>query len=231
MPASMKNLSITHIKSFVRRQGRFTPRQKQALLESSISYLLPATEGLIDFTQVFNRQAPLVLEIGFGMGHSLIDMAQLYPEKDFIGIEVYQPGIGSVIAAIEEQKITNLRIFSGDAMLIIPNCIADNSLSLINIFFPDPWQKKRHQKRRLIQAPFVELLVKKLATGGRLHLATDWEDYALQMMAVVSDNSMLNNLAGKTQFAERGERALTKYEQRGQRLGHYVWDLLLEKIP
>jgi len=215
------------VKSFVRRKGRLTPRQQAALKTRPEQYILTVENGIVNYETVFGRTAPIILEIGFGMGKCLISMAQAAPHHDFIGIEIYPAGIGSLLSDAKEYNLANVRIFDKDAMDILPNCIADHSLSAIHIFFPDPWPKKRHHKRRMIQAPFVALLVQKLIPGGRLHLATDWENYAMQMMEVLSANPQLKNTAGMGMFsADRYDRPLTKYEIRGELLGHQVWDLV-----
>ncbi|MCW5588570.1 MAG: tRNA (guanosine(46)-N7)-methyltransferase TrmB [Legionellales bacterium] len=215
------------VRSFVRRNGRLTPSQDHALTHSFAEYGLTITDHPLDFTSIFKRQAPLILEIGFGNGETLASMAQNMPEHDFIGIEVHRPGVGNLIKLIQHHQLTNIRIFCDDAVEVLKQAIADNSLDAIHIFFPDPWHKKRHHKRRLINENFIQLITPKLKIGGTLHLATDWEDYALQMMAVLSRQTTFSNLAGLNQFAPRpASRPLTKFERRGQKLGHGVWDLL-----
>lgn len=216
-----------HIKSFVRHQGRFTPRQKHALQNLGSSYLLPSDNA---FTQekYFSQQSKLIVEIGFGMGQSLIEMACTQPENNFVGIEVYRPGVGSLIAHCEEQQLKNLKVYNHDAMLILPNCFQDSSIDKINVFFPDPWPKTRHHKRRLIQPTFVKLLTEKLKNGGILHLATDSDDYARHMLTVLTAETNLTQQSN-TNFTERLDRPLSKYELRGQRLGHQIWDLLFVK--
>lgn len=217
------------IRSFVKRAGRMTGSQKQAMerlwprfgLELAAGSLLPAV--------VFGRQAPLVLEIGFGMGDSLAAMAQQHPEWDYIGIEVHPPGIGNLLKLAEADELDNLRVYEADAKEVLRQAVADASLDRIQIFFPDPWHKKKHHKRRLIQSDFVAELHSKLKPGGILHLATDWEPYALQMMEVLSEAPGLRNCHGAGQWAVEHDRPGTKFERRGQRLGHGVWDLQFER--
>ena len=171
-----------------------------------------------------------MLEIGFGMGQSLVAMAAAAPEKNFIGVEVHLPGVGRLLHSMEDEGVDNIRVYCHDAVEILNDCIDDASLDTVQIFFPDPWHKKRHHKRRLIQPDFVDLLCRKLKPGGVLHLATDWENYAEQMMEVLSANTQLRNQAGEGEFAPRPDhRPLTKFERRGERLGHGVWDLLFKK--
>ncbi len=219
------------IKSYVRRQGRMTPRQEHALEHHSAQYgLTLPQEGTFNWVEIFKRDRPLVLEIGFGMGHSLIDMATRQPEFNFVGVEVHRPGVGSALAELVDHGLQNLRLIEGDAVTILNTAITDESLSKIQIFFPDPWPKKRHHKRRLIQNEFVELLVKKLRPQGQIHLATDWEPYAVWMMDVLSSIPRLKNTAGDGAYLEKQtDRPLTKFERRGLGLGHQIWDLLFIK--
>ncbi len=211
------------IKSFAIRAGRMSTRQQQALTQNN--YLLDPGSP-IDWQRELPSPSPSVtLEIGFGMGHSLIQHALAAPNSYFIGMEVFSRGIGALLAEITTHNLSNIRVLQGDAVELIQRLIPNNSLDTIQIFFPDPWPKRRHHKRRLIQPAFVQLIVEKLKPGGHLHLATDWEDYALHMMRVLSDNKELSNTAGAGKFTtQRMGRPLTKYEQRGQRLGHGVWD-------
>ncbi len=220
------------IRSFVRREGRITPRGAKALNDLWPKYGLILEPGdLVDLNAVFGRTADIILEIGFGDGQSLIEMAKREPECDFIGIDVYRTGIGSLLAAIDEQGLGNLRVFCKDAMEVLAENIPDNFLRRIQVFFPDPWPKKRHQKRRLVQAPFIKLAAKKLIIGGLLHLVTDWMDYAYQMMSELSASPCFMNTAGEGQFMPRPVfRPLTKYEQRGHRLGHQTWDLIFKRV-
>jgi len=218
------------IRSFVVRGGRLTPSQQLAMDTLWPLYGLEQDAGLIDRQAVFGRDAELVFEIGFGMGDSLAAMALKYPHKDYIGIDVHPPGIGTLLKEIRDRDIPNLKVMQGDAVQVLDSCFTDASLDRIQIYFPDPWHKKRHHKRRLIQAPFVEKLAGKLRQGGILHLATDWENYAEQMMEVMSALPQFRNKAGAGNFSDTDERVETKFERRGNRLGHGVWDLLFEKI-
>lgn len=214
------------IRSFVKREGRLTKGQAAALERQWPLMGLKYQAETIDFSQSFGREAPLVLEIGFGMGQSLVQMAAAEPHSDFIGIEVHGPGVGACLMEAEVHELTNLRVIQHDAVEVLEHCVADGSLSRVQIFFPDPWHKKRHHKRRLIQRPFVELLQRKLKTGGVLHLATDWENYAEHMLEVMHSASGWQNLSASGDFIPRpDERPLTKFEQRGHRLGHGVWDM------
>ena len=214
------------IRSYVLRTGRMTPGQQRAFDEYWDRWGLEAAGGTLDFDRVFGRGGPRVLEIGFGMGQSLVAMAAAAPETNFIGIEVHRPGVGKLLHSMQEQEVDNIRVYCHDAVEVLRDCIPRASLDKVQVFFPDPWHKKKHHKRRLIQAPLVQQLVERLKTGGVLHLATDWEDYARQMMAVLSATAGLSNAHGEGQFAPRPElRPLTKFEVRGERLGHGVWDL------
>lgn len=218
------------IRSYMRREGHMSNTQETAFLTDPRGQRLHLTPDIFDFAAIFKRQAPCVLEIGFGMGASLLIQAQQNPQIDYLGIEVHRPGLGQVLAEADQKNLTNIRVLCGDAKEVLMQCIADNSLDGIQIFFPDPWHKRRHHKRRLIQTEFVSLLIQKLTPHGKLCLATDWEDYAKQMLRVLNEFPTLTNIAGENQFAPRPlERPLTKYELRGQRLGHGVWDLVFEK--
>lgn len=218
------------IRSFVRRQGRITVAQNAAL-ENLWPVFGLDPEQTFDPKQAFGRDAPLVLEIGFGNGESLAQMAADAAEKDFIGIEVHRPGVGHLLLKVEELGLSNVRVYCADAVEILRDKLPENSLDGVQVFFPDPWHKKRHHKRRLINTDFVALLADRLKPGGILHCATDWEDYAAQMLEVLEASPKLRNLVGKGSFSERpASRPLTKFETRGQRLGHGVWDLLFERI-
>lgn len=214
------------IRSFVRREGRMTPAQKRALEVLWPKYGIDPGEDPLDLVAQFGRNAPRYLEIGFGMGSSLLEMAITHPENDYLGIEVHRPGVGTLMLNMEQQGVDNLRVICADAVEILKSSIPDQSLNGINLFFPDPWHKKKHHKRRIVQPAFVRLLAQKLKPGGCLHMATDWEEYALHMLEVMQQVDEFSNAAAPHLFSERGERPLTKYERRGQRLGHGVRDLI-----
>ncbi|UGQ49298.1 tRNA (guanosine(46)-N7)-methyltransferase TrmB [Massilia endophytica] len=216
------------IRSFVTRAGRLSTAQERALNELGPRFMIPYAKAPLDFEQVFGRKAPVVLEIGFGMGDTTAYIAKNDPAKDFIGVEVHTPGVGSLLKLIGEQELSNLRLIQHDAVEVLNHMIPANSLAGVHVYFPDPWHKARHNKRRLIQAPFVQKLVSHLAPGGYLHLATDWEDYAVQMLEVLSAEPGLQNTAEG--YAEKPSyRPLTKFENRGLKLGHGVWDLVFTK--
>ncbi|MBL8497848.1 tRNA (guanosine(46)-N7)-methyltransferase TrmB [Nitrosomonas sp. JL21] len=216
------------IRSFVLRQGRLSNAQQRACETLLPRYGIPFSEHLLDLDQVFGRQAPKILEIGFGMGESTAAIAQAHPDIDYLGIEVHTPGVGSLLNRIDSLGLTNLRIIQHDAVAVIQHMLAVESLSGIHIFFPDPWPKARHHKRRLIQPALIASLCQRLKTGGYLHAATDWEDYAIQILQVLSQESGLTNTAAD--YASRPDyRPLTKFEQRGLKLGHGVWDLIFRK--
>jgi len=223
---------LRKIRSFVRREGRLTKGQQRALDELFPVYgLAPAAEEIINFNGVFGNDHPVHLEIGFGNGKTLTHMAANNPGTNYVGIEVHRPGVGNALLQIEEQSLNNVRVICEDAVEVINQHIPDQSLSAIYIFFPDPWHKKRHHKRRIIQPSFVEQLRQKLQANGILHYATDWEDYAQHMMAVMQPVEGFTNLAGDGNFSERPDyRPITKFEQRGLRLGHGVWDLIFRKV-
>ncbi|MEE4144163.1 MAG: tRNA (guanosine(46)-N7)-methyltransferase TrmB [Halieaceae bacterium] len=207
-----------------------TPGQQRAFDRNWGRWGLEHADGTLDFDACFGRAGPRVLEIGFGMGQSLVAMAAAAPASNFVGIEVHRPGVGKLLHAMAEQGVDNIRVYCHDAVEILRDCIAPGSLDCIQIFFPDPWHKKKHNKRRLIQPPFVARLVRALKPGGTLHLATDWEEYARQMMEVLSADPDLTNEFGEGAFSPRPEhRPLTKFELRGERLGHGVWDLVFRR--
>ncbi len=207
-----------------------TERQERALEQFWPDYGLEPADELLDLATVFGRSAPRVLEIGFGMGDALAEMAQAQPENDYLGIEVHRPGVGRLLANLEEQGSGNVRVFCHDAIEILQKQIPDQSLDRVLLFFPDPWHKKRHNKRRIVQLPFVELIRAKLKSGGVFHMATDWQDYAEWMMKVMNSAEGFENLAGTGQYSERPDyRPTTKFERRGHRLGHGIWDLLFKK--
>ena len=213
------------IKSFVLRTGRMTQAQKNAYEDLWPKYGLSSQQGLLA-----EQAKPVVLEIGFGMGESLVMMAKQQPQQHFIGIEVHRPGVGRILRRIEEEQLDNLQVYAEDALEVLKHSIAANRLSKVQIFFPDPWHKSKHHKRRIIQPDFIQLLREKLVIGGQIHLATDWQHYAEHMLEVMQAAQGFSNLSPQGGFIERPDyRPLTKFEQRGQRLGHGVWDLLFEK--
>lgn len=222
---------LRHIRSFVLRQGRFTPAQQRAFEQHWARFGLEPSATPRDYGQAFGRNAPLVLEIGFGNGEQLLHAGLHEPEKNFIGIEVHRPGVGRLMNALAAREVTNVRLYNHDAVEILRNAIAPESLAEARIYFPDPWPKKRQQKRRLIQPDFVQLLATRVERGGRLHLATDWADYATHMLDVLDAAPEWRNIAGKGQSVQRPEwRIETHFEKRGLRLGHGVWDLIYERI-
>jgi tRNA (guanine-N7-)-methyltransferase len=216
------------IRSFVTRAGRLSTAQGKAIETLGPRFCIPYEKAVFDFDQAFARSAPTILEIGFGMGDTTAKIAAGMPDKNFIGVEVHTPGVGSLLKLIGEQGLNNLKIIQHDAVEVITNMIAPNSLAGVHIFFPDPWHKARHNKRRLIQGPFINLLVSRLMPGGYLHCATDWQEYAEQMLQVLGDEPALRNTA--QDYAPRpAYRPVTKFENRGLRLGHGVWDLVFTK--
>jgi tRNA (guanine-N7-)-methyltransferase len=218
------------IRSFIRRQGRLTPGQEIALDQHWPQYGLEP-ELDYDFSQVFGRQVPLIVEIGFGNGDSLAKMAAANPDHDYIGIEVHKPGVGHLLILLTEQGLTNVRVYCHDAIEILEQKIPDHSLAGLHLFFPDPWHKKKHHKRRIVRPSFVDLLNKKLQVGGYFHAATDWQHYAESMLDVLSASEGLKNTSLSQDYCERPDyRPLTKFEQRGLRLGHGVWDLIFRKV-
>ncbi len=224
------NKPLRQIRSFVRRQGRVSETQQYALTHLWAKYGLSLAQGKLNFNEVFAGEAAVVLEIGFGMGHSLISQAQQNPQQNYIGIEVHTPGIGNVLVAIEQYQLTNLRLFNADAVEVLKHCIPADSLALVQLFFPDPWPKRRHHKRRLVQPALVELIRQKLKNAGHFHLATDWQPYAEHMMTVLSEApGFINAVAPKHYSPRPPERPLTKFELRGQQLGHEVFDLVFVK--
>jgi tRNA (guanine-N7-)-methyltransferase len=216
------------IRSFVLRQGRMSIAQQRAYDQLQSVYGIPYTPQVIDLNATYRRSAPKILEIGFGMGDATATIAAEHAENDYLGIEVHGPGVGSLLNQIEQRGLHNLRIVQHDAVEVLRDMIPDHSLAGVHIFFPDPWHKKRHNKRRLIKPEFVALISQKLAPCGYLHCATDWEDYAIQILQVLSDEPTLTNTAAD--YAPRPDyRPLTKFEQRGIRLGHGVWDIVFNK--
>lgn len=216
------------IRSFVTRAGRLSTAQARALEDLGPQFCIPYSKTVLDFEQAFGRQAPTILEIGFGMGDTSAEIAAGMADKNFIGVEVHTPGVGSLLKLIGEQRLANLRLIQHDAVEVLTHMIAPGALAGVHVFFPDPWHKARHNKRRLIQPPLAALLASRIAAGGYLHCATDWEEYAQQMLAVLEAEPALQNSAAG--FAPRPDyRPVTKFEKRGLRLGHGVWDLVFVK--
>jgi tRNA (guanine-N7-)-methyltransferase len=223
-----EHLSRRPIRSFVLRQGRVSNAQRRAFDALLPRYGLPFAPRVHDLDAVFGRRAPRILEIGSGMGETTAAIAQAHPENDYLAVEVHTPGVGSLLKRIAELGLGNLRVVQHDAVDVLQEMIAPASLAGAHLFFPDPWPKKRHHKRRLVQGPFVALLASRLRPGGYAHAATDWEDYARQMLEVFSAEPTLENTAAG--YAERpGTRPVTKFEQRGLALGHRVWDVVFRR--
>ena len=220
------------VRSFVTRAGRITPAQQRALEKLWPKYGLEFTAQPLDLPALYARAAPCTIEIGFGNGDNLLRLAAAHPHRNFLGIEVHRAGIGRLLLALEARQLRNVRIVCHDAVEVLAAQIAPLSVQEILILFPDPWPKKRHHKRRLLQADFVELAASRLAPGGQLRLATDWEPYAQQMLETLNASAALENLAPDGGFVTRpGEREPTRFERRGERLGHEVWDLAYRKRP
>jgi tRNA (guanine-N7-)-methyltransferase len=223
-------VATRHIRSFVRREGRFTAAQQRAFGEHWTRYGIAAGAAPAQWSQVFGRTAPLVLEIGFGNGEQLLYSARSEPGQDFLGVEVHRPGVGRLMNALAEHNVDNVRLYNHDAVDVLQHGIGVATLAEVRIFFPDPWPKKRQQKRRLVQPAFAELLATRVASKGRLHLATDWAEYAQHMLAVLDGAPGWRNLAGNGEFSPQPPtRIQTHFEKRGLRLGHGVWDLLYER--
>ena len=225
-------LTTQSIRSFVLRQGRMSPAQHHAYDTLLPRYGIAFSEQPLDLAATFGRNAPTILEIGFGMGETSARIAQSMPQYNFLGIEVHTPGVGALLKLIEANQLTNLRVIQHDAVEVVQHMIRENALAGVHLFFPDPWPKARHHKRRIVQAPFIKLLAARLAPGGYLHCATDWEPYAQSMLEVLSSEPLLANAVANTvpAFAPRPDyRPITKFETRGLKLGHGVWDLLFHK--
>jgi len=226
---STREAVAPRIRSFVVRAGRMGPGQARALATLSSRYVVAFAHAPIDAATLFGRAAPLVVEIGFGMGAATAAIAAARPHVDFLGIEVHPPGVGALLQRIEEAQLRNVRIVQHDAVEVLQSMIAPGSLAGAHVFFPDPWPKKRHHKRRLIQPEFVRLLASRLGAGATLHCATDWEPYAEQMLAVLAAEPSLANAAGDAYAARPAARPLTKFEQRGIERGHGVRDLVFTR--
>jgi tRNA (guanine-N7-)-methyltransferase len=220
-----------HIRSFVLRQGRFTPAQQRAFEQHWTRFGLEPTPAPPNWPHIFGRNAPLVLEIGFGNGEQLLHAGMHEAGKNFLGIEVHRPGVGRLMNALAANNVENVRLYNHDAIEILRDAIAPESLAEVRIYFPDPWPKKRQQKRRIVQPEFAALLSSRIAPRGRLHLATDWADYAEHMLDVLDHAPDFKNLAGGGHTVTRPEwRTETHFEKRGLRLGHGVWDLIYERL-
>ncbi len=218
------------VRSYVVRGGRLTPGQRRGLEQHS-NYLLEITSGGADWDKIFGRTAPVVLEIGFGMGDSLCQMMAAEQEKDFVGIEVHPPGVGRLLNNAAALELHNLRVYLGDAVDVLDECIPPQTVSRVQLYFPDPWHKKKHHKRRLVQPAFVAKVRRVLAIGGVLHMATDWLPYAEHMAEVMAVAEGFENTANEGMYVPRPEfRPVTKFERRGQRLGHSVWDLVYRRV-
>ncbi len=216
------------VRSFVLRQGRLTPAQERALEELAPRFSIPFAQAPLDFARLFGRAAPVVLEIGFGMGETTAAIAAAQPDRDFVGVEVHGPGVGNLLREIDRRGLANVRVIRHDAVEVVDAMIPADALAGIHVYFPDPWPKKRHHKRRLLKPAFVHALARRLAPGGYLHAATDWEDYAEEMLATLGAEPLLANTAEG--FAPRpASRPPTKFELRGTRLGHPVFDLLFTR--
>ncbi len=221
-----------HIRSFALRRGRFTQAQRRAFDELLPVFGIPYAAAHLDFARIFGRDAPTVLEIGCGMGETTVAIAQARPDVDFLGVEVFTAGVGALLKSIDERQLANVRILHHDAVEVVRHMIAPGSLAGVHVFFPDPWPKKRHHKRRLLQPPFVSVLASRLAANGYLHCATDWQDYAQQMLNVLAAEPQLVN--PHTDYAPAPgnplcERPITKFHARGEQLGHAAWDLMFRR--
>ncbi|CAG1021763.1 tRNA (guanine-N(7)-)-methyltransferase [Patescibacteria group bacterium] len=229
----MTDTEATHlrqIRSFVRRQGRITVAQQYALDNHWQHYGLEFSNDY-DLNTVFGHDAPIIMEIGFGNGEALAHIAKAHPENNYIGIEVHRAGVGHLMMLLEQQNIQNVRIYCHDAVEVLEQKIPDGALTGVHLFFPDPWHKKKHHKRRIVSPKFLDLLNKKLKIGGYFHAATDWQAYAESMLAVLSENPAFENTSPTSDYCSRPDyRPLTKFEQRGLRLGHGVWDLIFKLV-
>jgi len=228
--AEAAGVHVSKVKSYVKREGRLTKAQERAIEEFWPTMGIDYQNAALKLSELFGRTAPVVVEIGFGMGKSLVEMAAASPEKDFIGIEVHRPGVGACLAEAGELGLSNLRVMDHDAVEVLNNMIPESALSRLQLFFPDPWHKKRHHKRRIVQSEFAELVLSRLQPGGCFHMATDWEPYAEHMAEVMNTTKGYVNTAQTGNYVARPEyRPVTKFETRGQKLGHGVWDLIYER--
>jgi tRNA (guanine-N7-)-methyltransferase len=218
------------IRSFVRREGRMTPGQASAYESMMPLYGFEYKKQRLDLVELFGNDNPVSLEIGFGMGASLAEQAKRYPERNFIGIEVHRPGVGSLLVRMKEYQLSNIRVISHDAVEVLEDMLADDCLELLQLFFPDPWHKKKHHKRRILNAPFSQLVRSKIKPGGHFHMATDWQNYAEQMLEVMTESPGWVNCSESNDYIPQPEnRPITKFQKRGEGLGHGVWDLMFQK--
>lgn len=223
--------AMRRIRSFVRRQGRLTKAQQHALDNYWPEMGVEFRAEPLELNALFGNDGPVTLEIGFGMGASLVAMAEARPEQNFLGIEVHSPGVGACLSTAHDAGLKNLRVMCHDAVEVLETMIPDNSLSMVQLFFPDPWHKARHNKRRIVQVPFAEMVKRKLKPGGVFHMATDWEAYAQHMLEVMNSIEGYRNQSATGDYVPRPQtRPVTKFEQRGHRLGHGVWDLMFERV-
>ena len=228
--AEQEGKYIRKVRSFVKREGRLTNNQERAINDHWQVMGLNHSDGIIDAPRLFTNTNPIILEIGFGMGKSLVAMAKAAPNLNFIGIEVHKPGVGACISLAIEEGVTNLKVFEHDAIEILADCIPDGSLTTVQLFFPDPWHKKKHHKRRIVSAEFVTTIKQKLKVDGVFHMATDWKNYAECMLDDMQSAKGFQNLSLTNDYVPRPDsRPLTKFENRGQNLGHGVWDLQFTK--
>lgn len=232
-PKTNTNETPNHrVKSFVIRAGRMTNAQTKALEDLSPKYLIDVSSlEPLDTAKIFQREAPLVVEIGFGMGKSFVQMAKQDPLRNYLGIEVHPPGVGAAMMLIEEEQLSNVRVIKYDAFEVLTKCLGPQSIDILQIFFPDPWPKARHHKRRLVNDDFLKLVTPLLKHGGQIRMATDWQEYAEQMLTCLNNAEGLVNTNPEGGYIPRPDwRPLTKFEQRGERLGHGVWDLVFERV-
>ena len=219
------------VQTYVLRTGRITPSQRKALFSEQFEYGLSLSAGLINTNEIFGRKGLTVLEIGFGMGDSLAEMANNHRDENYIGIEVHPPGIGNLIKLVDSRSLTNVRIYWADALDVISECLPMYSLDRVQVFFPDPWHKKKHNKRRIVTHSFVQLVRSRLVLNGVFHMSTDWKAYAEHMLEIMEQSDGFSNCAGVGKFSVKPDyRPLTKFELRGARLGHDVWDLVFKRI-
>lgn len=227
--ADNTDAQLRRIRSYVRREGRLTPGQQRNLDTLWPRYGLDAADGPFDWDAVFGRQAPKVLDIGFGAGESLLELAAAHPEHDYIGIEVYRSGVGRVLGSVHDQGLTNVRVFCADAIDVIAQAVPDASLDTVLLYFPDPWPKKRHHKRRIVQNQFADGIARVLKPGGVWWLATDWANYAEWMREAIDVHPAFANIGDSDGFAATPERPLTRFEQRGNNRGHEIFDLAYQR--